>query len=36
MTEHIAQAHWETFFDDFAKKHHGYEARLEGHRPRLR
>jgi hypothetical protein len=29
MTEHIAQAHWETFFDDFAKKHHGYEARLE-------
>jgi Family of unknown function (DUF5335) len=29
MTEHIAQAHWETFFDDFAKKHQGYEARLE-------
>jgi uncharacterized protein DUF5335 len=29
MTEHITQAHWETFFDDFAKKHHGYEARLE-------
>ena len=29
MTEHIAPAHWETFFDDFAKKHHGYEARLE-------
>jgi hypothetical protein len=29
MTESIAQAHWETFFDDFAKKHNGYEARLE-------
>ena len=29
MTEDIAPAQWETFFDDFAKKHHGYEARLE-------
>jgi len=29
MTEHIAQANWETFFDDLAKKHPGYEARLE-------
>ena len=29
MTEHIEQAHWEVFFDDFAKKHHGFDARLE-------
>ena len=29
MAEHIEQAHWEAFFDDFAKKHDGFEARLE-------
>jgi hypothetical protein len=29
MAEHIERAQWERFFDDFAKKHHGYEARLE-------
>lgn len=29
MTEQIVQAQWEAFFDDFAKKHHGFEARLE-------
>lgn len=29
MTEHIESAHWEAFFDEMAKKHHGYEARLE-------
>ncbi|SRR5712691_3423236 len=29
MTEHIEQAHWGVFFNDFAKKHHGFEARLE-------
>ena len=29
MAEHIEPAHWEAFFDDFARKHHGLEARLE-------
>jgi len=29
MTEHITQAHWETFFNELAKKYHGFEARLE-------
>ena len=29
MTEYIEQAHWETFLDDFAKKHHGFDARIE-------
>lgn len=29
MTEHIAHTHWRAFFDDVAKKHHGFEARLE-------
>ena len=29
MTKHIERAHWGTFFDDLAKKHHGFEARLE-------
>lgn len=29
MTEHIERAHWGAFFDDFAKKHHGFDARLE-------
>ena len=29
MTEHIAQAHWEAFLNDVAKKHHGFDARLE-------
>ena len=29
MTEHIAQAHWEAVFDDMAKKHHGFDARIE-------
>ena len=29
MTEHIEQAHWEAFLNDFAKKHHGFEARME-------
>jgi hypothetical protein len=29
MTEHIEQAQWEAFFDDFAKKHHGFDARIE-------
>lgn len=29
MTEQIDQTQWEAFFDDFAKKHHGFEARLE-------
>jgi hypothetical protein len=29
MTEHIEQAHWETFLNDFAKKHHGFDARIE-------
>ena len=29
MTEHIAQAHWETFLNDFAKTHHGFAARIE-------
>ena len=29
MTEHIEQAHWEVFWNDFAKKHHGFEARME-------
>ncbi len=29
MTEHIEQAHWEAFLDDFAKTHHGFDARIE-------
>jgi len=29
MTEHVTQAHWETFFNDLAKKYHGFKARLE-------
>ena len=29
MVDHIAQAQWEVFFDDFAKTHDGFEARLE-------
>jgi hypothetical protein len=29
MTEHIEQEDWEAFFNDIAKQHHGYEARLE-------
>jgi hypothetical protein len=29
MTEHIEQAQWEAFFDDLAKKHHGFAARIE-------
>ena len=29
MTEHIEQAHWEAFFNDLAKKHHGFDARME-------
>ena len=29
MTEHIEQAHWEAFLNDFAKQHHGFEARME-------
>ena len=29
MTEHIEQTHWGDFFDDVAKKHHGFAARLE-------
>jgi hypothetical protein len=29
MTEHIGQAHWEAFLDDFSKTHHGFEARTE-------
>ena len=29
MTEHIAQAQWEAFLDDFAKTHQGFEARIE-------
>jgi hypothetical protein len=29
MTEHIEQAQWEAFLNDFAKKHHGFEARIE-------
>jgi len=29
MTEHMAHAHWEAFFDDVAKKHHGFDARIE-------
>jgi hypothetical protein len=29
MTEHIEQAHWEAFLNDVAKKHHGFDARLE-------
>jgi hypothetical protein len=29
MTEHIEQAPWEAFFNDFVKKHHGFEARIE-------
>jgi len=29
MTEHIEQAHWEAFLDDFSKTHHGFEAHME-------
>jgi hypothetical protein len=29
MTEHIPQAQWEAFLDDVAKKHHGFDARIE-------
>ena len=29
MTEHIEPAHWEAFLNDFAKKHHGFDARIE-------
>jgi hypothetical protein len=29
MTEHIEQAHWEAFLNDFSKQHHGFEARME-------
>ena len=29
MTEDIEHAHWEAFLNDFAKKHHGFDARLE-------
>jgi len=29
MTEHIEQAHWEAFLDDFSKTHHGFEAHIE-------
>jgi hypothetical protein len=29
MTEHMAQVHWETFLNAFAKKHHGFAARIE-------
>ena len=29
MTEHLEQAHWEAFLNDFSKAHHGFEARLE-------
>ena len=29
MTEHIEQAHWEAFLNDFSRTHHGFEARLE-------
>jgi hypothetical protein len=29
MTEHIEQARWEAFLNDFSKKHHGFEARME-------
>jgi hypothetical protein len=29
MTEHIEQAHWENFLNDFAKKHYGFAARME-------
>ena len=29
MTEHIPQAQWEAFLNDVAKKHHGFDARLE-------
>jgi len=29
MTEQIDQSQWEAFFDDFARKHHGFEARME-------
>jgi hypothetical protein len=29
MTEHIAHAHWEAFLNHVAKKHHGFDARLE-------
>jgi len=29
MTEHIEQAHWEAFLNDFSKTHHGFAARME-------
>jgi hypothetical protein len=29
MTEHIEHAHWEAFLNDFAKQHHGFDARIE-------
>ena len=29
MAEHIEQTHWEAFLNDFAKTHHGFDARIE-------
>jgi len=29
MSEHIEQAYWEAFLNDFSKAHHGFEARME-------
>ncbi len=29
MQEHIEPAHWAAFFDDLAKKYHGFEAHIE-------
>ena len=29
MPEHIEQVHWQAFLDDFAKQHHGFDARIE-------
>ena len=29
MTEHIERAHWEAFFNNFAKQHDGFAARIE-------
>ena len=29
MQEHIEPAHWAAFFDDVAKKYHGFEAHME-------
>jgi len=29
MTEHIEQAHWEAFLNDFSKTHQGFAARRE-------